>query len=136
MGNACFRFLRDKVEDRCAGRLGAGAGGRGNGDERLERFGDGQSTTQRRIDEIEEVGVGETDVEVHELGGIDDAAATDCEEGVGLVGFRKGDCFFDAAFPSDDHPLTVPKRSRGNLRAVFRLHFSLVENCEFNPLPT
>ena len=96
--NARLGFRGREVEDRTAGRLGAGTGGRWNGDEWEEGFADWKTFAERRVDEVEEVGLRVAEVEVHQFGGVDYGAAADGEEGVWCVGGGEGDSFLDAAF--------------------------------------
>ena len=95
VGDAGLGARRGQVEDRRAGRFGAGAGGGGDGDEGLEWLVDREALAEGCVDEVEEVGVGVAGVEVHELGCVDDRAAADGEEGVRLVGFGEGNGLFD-----------------------------------------
>ena len=95
VGDARFGLLGDKVEDGGAGRLGARAGGGGDGNQGKERPRDGEALAERGVDEVEEVGVREAGVQVHEFGGVDDGAAADGEEGVRRIGFGEGDGFED-----------------------------------------
>lgn len=85
-----------EVKDSGARGLGARAGGGGHGDEGEEGLVNGEALAEGGVDEVEEVGVGVAGVQVHELGGVDDGAAADGEEGVGGVGLNEGDGFFDA----------------------------------------
>lgn len=91
--DARFRLLVDQVEDGGACCFGAGAGGRGDGDERFELRGYGVAFAEGRVDEVEEVCFGEGGVEVHQFGGVDYAATADGEEGVRVVGLGEVDCF-------------------------------------------
>lgn len=95
VGDAGFGARGGEVEDGGASGLGAGAGGGGDGDEGLEGLVDGEAFAEGSVDEVEEVGVGVAGVKVHELGGVDYGATAYGEEGVGLIGFCKGDGFFD-----------------------------------------
>ena len=104
VGDARFGFLGDEVEDGGAGRFRARAGGGGDGDQGQQGPRDGQALAERRVDEVEEVGVREAGVQVHELGGVDDGAAADGEEGVRRVGLREGDGFED---PEDGNGWSV-----------------------------
>lgn len=70
VGNACFCFFGDEVEDGGAGRFGAGAGGGGDGDEGGQGFVDGEAFAEGGVDEVEEAGGGEVGIEVHEFGGV------------------------------------------------------------------
>lgn len=79
--NSGFCFLRDKIENGGARGLAPRACRGGNGDEREEWFGDGETSAERRIDEVEECRVREARVEVHQLGGVNDRATTHGEEG-------------------------------------------------------
>ena len=72
MSDAGFCFLGYQVEDCGSCGFAAGAGGGWDGDQGMERFGDGQTTAERGVDEVEEVCLWEACVQVHELGGIND----------------------------------------------------------------
>lgn len=98
VGDAGLGARRGQVEDRRAGRFGAGASGGGDGDEGLEGLVDREALAEGCVDEVEEIGVGVAGVEVHEFGCVDDRAAADGEEGVGLVGFGEGNGLFDAVY--------------------------------------
>lgn len=91
VGYPGFGFAGDEVEDGGACRFGAGARGGGDGDEGAEGLVDGFAQAEGRVDEVEEGGGWVVGVEVHELGGVDDGAAADGEEGVGRDGFGEGD---------------------------------------------
>ena len=96
MSDAGFGFFGNEVEDGGAGGFGAGACGCGNGDERGEGFCDGHAFAERGVDEVEEFGLREIGVEIHQFGGVDDAAASHGKKGVWSVVFREVDCFFDS----------------------------------------
>lgn len=129
VGDAGFRLLRHEVEDGCAGCFRAGPRGGGDGDEREEGLGYGEAFPEGRVDKVEEVGVREDGVEVHQFGGIDDRAATDSKEGVGAVGFGKGDGVQDSKGEKVSSG-TVFKGERiregGDIRAILGLNPRLV----------
>ena len=101
MGDPGLASLLDQVEDGRSRRLRTRPRGGRHRDERLERLADGQATTQRGIHKVKEVRIGKGGVQIDELGRVDDAAATDGQQGVGLVRLPKGDGRFDATrFPS------------------------------------
>lgn len=79
--NSGFGFLSDKIENGGARGLAPCARCGGNGDQREEWFGNGETPAERRIDEVEECCVREARVEVHQLGGVNDRATTYGEEG-------------------------------------------------------
>ena len=85
MGDAGLHFAVDHVEDRHARRFAAGAGGRGDGDERLERAGNRFPASDRRIDVIEKVGRIRR-IQIGGLGRVDRAPAPDGDEGFDFFG--------------------------------------------------
>lgn len=72
--DASFSSLGDEIEDCGTGGLRASTGRGRYRDEGLQWLGDGEALAERGVDEVEEVGVGEDGVKVHELGGVDDGA--------------------------------------------------------------
>ena len=75
-----WRRVKSKIAD--AGRFAAGAGGRRNRDQRLERPGHRQALANRRVHVVEEVRRRIRRVEVDRLGGVDRRAAADGDERV------------------------------------------------------
>ena len=70
VGDAGFGLALDEVKDGDAGGFAAGAGGGGNGDQRLERAGDRLAVADRGVDVVEEVSrIG--GIEVGGLGRVD-----------------------------------------------------------------
>lgn len=96
MGNAGLGFLSDEIKNRSAGRFRSGASGRRDCNKWGERFRDWQTLTERRIDEVKELGIGKVGVEVHQLRCIDDTAAPDCQERVWSIVLREVDCLLDS----------------------------------------
>ena len=95
MGDAGFGFPLDKVEDGDAGRFAAGAGRGGDGNQRLERAGDGQAAADGGVDVVEEFGR-PGGIEVGGLGGVDRAAAADGDVGIKIAALREVDRFVKA----------------------------------------
>ncbi|KAH4132656.1 hypothetical protein HBH47_000540 [Parastagonospora nodorum] len=95
MSDSGFRTLGNKVEDGGTGCFGAGSCCCGDSDEGEEFSGDGHSLAEGCIHKVEEIGFGERSIQVHQFGGVDDAAASDGEVGVGLPWSSIGDGFLD-----------------------------------------
>lgn len=100
MRDSGFGSLRDKVEDGGACGFGTGASCGRDRDKGKQGFGDRKAATEGRIDEVEESVVGKAGVEVHQLGGVDDRSASNCEEGRGLICLGEVDSFPNAMFVS------------------------------------
>ena len=91
VGDAGFCFALDKIKNGHAGGFAAGAGGGGNGDQRLERPWNRLAATDGSVDVVEEISrVGR--IEIGGLGGVDGAAAADGDERieVALLGDGNG----------------------------------------------
>lgn len=93
VGDSRFGFLVDQVEDGGSGGFGAGSCGRGHGDQGLQFGGDGLALANWGVDEVEEVGVGEGRVQIHQFGSVHDTSASHGEEGVWCVWLGCVDCF-------------------------------------------
>ena len=89
MGDAGFRTFFDVVENRHAGRFAPRSGRRRNGDQRFERPRDGQALADRRVDEVEKVGIVRR-IEIGRLGRVDRAAAPNGEERIEPAAAGKG----------------------------------------------
>ena len=96
VGDSCFGFFRDEVEDGRACGFRSRAGGGRNRDQGQERFSDGEAPAEGGVDKVEEIILGIAGVEVHELGGVDYRSPTDGEESHRLVRLGEIDCFSDA----------------------------------------
>jgi hypothetical protein len=79
MGDARLGLPLDKIKDRHARRLAPRAGGRRNGDQRLQRPGDRLAAADRRVDIVEEVGR-ISRIKIGRLRRVDRAAAADGDE--------------------------------------------------------
>merc|ERR1711939_559977 len=87
--NAGLCLLLHQVKDgRTSGLRARSSCGR-HSDERFELSCDWEPFTQWRIDEVQEIGIWEAGVQVHQLCGINDGPTTNREERIWLVGFRK-----------------------------------------------
>lgn len=72
MSDPSFGSFGDKIKYRNAGGFAAGTCSGGDGYKGMKRFGDRKTPAKGDVNKIKEVGIGETRVEVHELGGVDD----------------------------------------------------------------
>lgn len=95
MRNTRLGPLGHEIKDGSAGRLATCAGRGGNSNKRFQRLVNRQALAERRIDKVEEVGVGVCCVEVHELGSVDDRTAAHSEERIGGIWTSPGDGLFD-----------------------------------------
>jgi len=107
--DASLGFLLDKIKNRSAGGLGPRTS-RGRNSNKGTQLPVNRSTLpQGGVDKVKEVGVRVTEVQVHQLGGVDDRAATNGKEGVRVVRAHPVDCGldgivfgFDVNFVKDD----------------------------------
>lgn len=67
VGDTSLGGERRVIEDGSSSRLGSSSSGGGDGDQRSERLADGQSFSDRRIDEVEKLGVGVASEQVGDL---------------------------------------------------------------------
>jgi hypothetical protein len=96
VGNTSLGPLLDEIKNGRACCFAACSCGGWDGNEGLERLVHRQTFAQRRIDEVEEVGVGVCSVKVHELGRVYDGSAADGQERVGLVWPGPCNCVLNA----------------------------------------
>lgn len=88
--------LGDEVENSGSSSLTTSACCGWDSNERLKRLVNRETLSKRGIDKVEEISVGISSVEVHELGSVHDGATTDGEKGVGLVRASPCNSFLDA----------------------------------------
>lgn len=72
MSDSGFGFLGNEIKNRNAGGFAAGTCSSGDCYEGMKRFGDRKTPAKGGVDKIKEVSIGETRIEVHELGSVDD----------------------------------------------------------------
>lgn len=89
-------LLRHQIKNRRSRRLRPRSRSSGNCNQRFQTPSNRLPCPQRRIHKVKELGVGKGGVEIHQLGGVDDAAAAYSQKSVGLVGLGEVDGFFDA----------------------------------------
>ena len=109
MRDSGFGSLRDEVEDGGACGFGAGASCCRDRDKGKQGFSDGKAETEGRIDEVEEIIVGEAGVEVHQLGSVNDRSASDCEECRRSICLGEFDGFPNAMFVSASVMSKIPQ---------------------------
>lgn len=95
MRNTSLGLCRREIEDGGAGCLRSGSGSSWDSNKWLQWLIDWEAFAEWCVDEVEEVVLGVTEVEVHELGGVDDGATADGEEGVWCVWAGEFDGFLD-----------------------------------------
>lgn len=133
VGDASLCALGDEVEDGGAGGLGPGARGGGHRDEGLEGLVDGPAVAEGRVDEVEEVCVGVRRVQVHQLGRVDDRAASYREEGIRVEGLGPVYGLADAVSQVSlmkTQPCTNIHHGGNGSRAVLGLDPGVVEDAE------
>ena len=104
---------------RHAGRFAAGAGGRRNRHQRLQRPGHRQALADRRVHVVEKIRGRIRRVEVHGLGGVDGRAAADGDERVERPRARERDRVEERFVARlDAHAVVRARRARRSARAT------------------